>query len=130
MRFRLSNAQRKDLLIRGTPLAVALPVPVTDPDDWFEWARKSLCEEGIYVAGVDVQTITVAPPSGAGLTGIIGRIVHDDAANADVLTWGVEVLVCDLDPPTKPRQPRKRLQWPQYAESIAGKWPAEPAEAT
>lgn len=129
MRFRLSNAQRKDLLIRGVPLAVALPTPVHDPDDWLEWARRAFCEEGIYVTDVRVDTISVAPPSGGGLTGVIGRIVHDQDANADVLTWGVEVLICDLDPPTKPRESRNWLQWPQYAESRVAKWPAEPAAA-
>lgn len=123
MRFRLSTAQRKDLLIRGTPLAVVLPSPVDDPDDWLEWAQQALCEEGIYVTDCRVTTISVAPPSGGGLTGVIGRIVHDQEANADVLTWGVEVVMCDLDPPTKARQQRKRPQWPHYAESRAGKWP-------
>lgn len=129
MRFRLSNAQKKKLAMQGTPLAIALPTPERPPNDWFAWAKQALIEEGIYLTDAYVDMITIAPPSGGGLTGVIGRIVHDQESNADVLTWGVEVVVCHLDPLTGARNSRELLQWPGYAKSPAGKWPAEPAAA-
>jgi hypothetical protein len=128
MRFRLSTAQRKDLLIRGIPLRIALPAPADDPPDWFPWAKRALGEEGIYLRNVVVESILVAPPSGGGLTGVIGRIVHDEDSNAENLTWLIEVVLCDLNPPTKPRHRRKRPQWPQSAEHNGQKWPAPPVK--
>lgn len=122
MNFRLSNTQKKELLIRATPLRIALPTPPEDPDNWLQWARTSLLEEGKYVTGVFVDRISVTTPSSQGLGSVIGSIVHGEPAY-DSLTWGVDVAICNLDPPASPRHDRLPVQWPLYAETNGSRWP-------
>lgn len=123
MLFRLSNTQKKELLIRATPLRIALPTPPEDPDNWLQWARRSLLEEGKYVTGVFVDRVFVTTPSIQGLGSVIGSIVHGEPAD-DNLTWGVDAAICNLDPPAPPRHGRLPVQWPLYAEHNGVRWPS------
>jgi len=79
--YHLSNTQRKELLDRGSPLLLALPVPLDRPADLVAWARSVLEPDiaplvaeaqrrSIWVAifsGRDRETLT---GNGSGLTGL------------------------------------------------------------
>ena len=108
--------------MRGTPLAIALPVPMEDPPDWLAWAKQSLGDEGRYVTRKpEVMTLAVAPNgSDAGLTSVIGGLVD---ASTEAFYWLVEVAVVKLDPPTAARHKRSKVQWPGSVQTKYGRWP-------
>ena len=121
--YRLSNAQKKQLLIRAVPLTIALPTPPTYPDDWTDWACRVLVEDGQYVSAVSLDTLAVGPSSDGGMNGIIGEIKHEDDGGG--LTWGVDVALVYLDPPTPARHQRSKPQWPAMAEHNGVQWPKQ-----
>lgn len=123
MKYHLSNAQRKELLVRAVPLAIAIPAPMDDPDDWLAWAQESLGDEGQYVHRIpEVCTLPVGPlKSDAGLTSVIGGFVSP----AEGFYWRVEVAIVELDPPCTPRGKRVRVQWPGSVQDNFGRWPRE-----
>ena len=122
MRYHLSNGQRKELLLRGTPLAIAIPAPPEDPPNWLEWARNVIVEDGQHVVSAEPCTVTVSRSGieGDGLTGFIGTI-HE--GTPDFFCWGVDAVVCHLDPPGSSRRDRKRVQWPATAVRGDQRWP-------
>lgn len=124
IRFELSNGQKKALLIRAQPLRIALPAPAIAPENWLLWARESLWEHGRLITGVIQDHIDVCSPSGQGMSGVIGRIVRQD--ETPVLTWGVDVIICNVDPPVKARHPREVVQWPGRAFNVetGQEWPS------
>lgn len=127
--YHLSNAQRKELLVRGTPLAIALPTPIDDPPDWLAWARAALGDEGQYVSRrPEIISMAVGPrKSDAGLTSVIGGFVD---ALTEPFCWLVEVAIVELDPPTAPRHKRAKVQWPGSVQTKYGRWPKkEPIDA-
>jgi len=113
--YRLSNRQRKELLIRGRPIAISLPIAeeVRDP---IAVARRLLPEldgqAGERISRAEVATIYVAPLVGSdcdgGLTAILGRIA-DEACGHWIVTH--EVLIVEISP-HKPRGTMTPLQWP------------------
>lgn len=125
MIFRLSNTQKKQLLIRGGPLQIAIPTPEFDPENgWLPWARRAFIEDGKYITGVLIDHVTVTPTGDRGLAGLMGAIVHDPAsADESLLMWRIEVALLNFDPPNKPRQPRQRVQWPASAEHDGVRYP-------
>ena len=127
MKYYLSNAQRKELLVRAVPLAIALPAPMDDPDDWLIWAQEALGDDGQYVHRTpEVFTLPVGPvKSDAGLTSIIGGFVRPTGE----FYWRVEVAVVELDPPCKPRGVRGKIQWPAFVRDNFGRWPREVSDA-
>ena len=122
MIYRLSNAQKKQLLIRAVPLTIAIPTPPNYPDDWTDWARRVLVEDGRHVSAVSLDTIAVGPSSDIGMNGVIGEIKHEDDGGG--LTWGVDVALVYLDPPDPARHQRTKPQWPALAEHNGVQWPA------
>ena len=129
MIYHLSSAQHKQLTDRMGPLCIALPAPEVDPPDWLEWAKSMISEKHRqYVTQAVVTTITVGPPQGDGLTGVIGQIDPPDKT----FSWGVEVVLCDLDPPMKSRHLRSKPQWPASVDTGKpfGRWPRERQHAT
>lgn len=127
MIFRLSNRQRKELLLRGTPLLIVLPAPRDCPDDdadVLKWARHALDEDKRYVTRAYRDDVCVTPHGGDGLAGVIGQIVQ---GRADELCWWVDCILVELDPPTTPRHPRSRSQWPAAAITAHKQWPAATA---
>jgi len=127
MIFRLSNRQRKELLIRATPLLVALPAPRDCPESdsgMLAWARRSLPEDSGHVRRAYREDLCVAPPCGDGLSAVIGQIVQGRSAG---LCWWVDCVLVELDPPTQPRHPRTRAAWPAAAVTEQRQWPADAA---
>jgi hypothetical protein len=124
MIYYLSSAQHKQLTDRMGPLRIALPAPQDDPADWLQWARSVISEKHRqYVVDAWPEVITVSPSRGGGLDGVIGSIETRDADFA----WGVEAVLCDLDPPMEARHPRSRPQWPARVDTqtASGTWPKE-----
>lgn len=124
MIYRLSNGQKKQLLIRGGPLTIAVPAPADIPASWIEWARHSFIDEGKYITGVRIDHIVVTTPAGDGLAGVIGAIVHAADPDPSRLTWAIEVAILHFDPPNAPRHARTQIQWPAMAECDGRRWPA------
>jgi len=126
MIYRLSNNQRKELLVRGTPLAIAIPAPFSDPEDWLAWAKQSLGDEGQYVHKVpEVMMLPVGPPNtDSGLASIIGNLA---TATEQPFHWLVEVAIVELDPPLSSRHKRSKVQWPGSVdtETAAGVFPRQ-----
>ncbi len=113
--FRLSNRQRKDLMIRQVSLKIVLPVPSEDPPNWKRWARQMLPDEAASIAHVsEPQSIPVACSSVAdadGLADYIGRL--DITPDDQRLQIMVEVVVVTLTPPgSKVRHRSSKLEWP------------------
>lgn len=124
MIFRLSSRQQKELLVRGTPLLIVLPAPRDCPEtdaDLLTWSRHAIREHSQYAKRAYREDICVAPDAGDGLSGVIGQIVH---GRADSLCWWVDCVLVELDPPTPPRHPRSRAQWPGVALASGRQWPA------
>ena len=122
MKYHLSNGQLKSLLIRHTPIRIALPAPEDDPPDWLEWAR-SVMDQDIRdrIVRAEPQVIAVGPVgSRDGLAGVIGEIEPLDRS----LIWLVEVCIVDLQP-RKKLHPPARLQWPKSVDTPSGRWPIE-----
>ena len=133
MKYRLSNNQKKELLIRSQPLAIAIPAPrdvPEDPAELLQWARDAF-EEGQYVTHAERDDVCVIPSGAADFSGMIGAIVNDDPPT---FAWWVDCIICHLDPTTPPRHQRKKLQWPAAAVSRGRIWPkpldAEPVPET
>lgn len=125
MIFRLSNRQRKELLIRATPLLVVLPAPRDCQENdagLLKWARHALDEDKQHVTRAYRDDVCVTTPNGHdGLSGVIGQIVQ---GRADELCWWVDCVLVELDPLSTPRHPRSRPQWPAAAITANKQWPA------
>lgn len=111
--YLLSNRQRKDLLVRGAPIELALPAPPIKIDDPVNWARTMLPQDVrqyVTEARLDLVRVALGNRSDAGLTSIIGEIVE----RIDRLTIGVSVVRVLLTPAAR-RHPAVGLQWPADA---------------
>jgi hypothetical protein len=110
--YELSNRQRKSLLVRGTPLRIALPVPPHEIEDPMSWAQSVLPRDvRQYVRSAEEQEITVDPLTiGENLTGVLGAIREYDR---DQPRWllTVVVVVVTLEPDDIRHKP-ERLAWP------------------
>jgi hypothetical protein len=81
--YRLSNRQRKDLLIRATGLVIAIPQPYSlgDEDDPAEFARQSLPDDGGSIESAEWDDVAACPsPGGPGLGGLLGAIAFPPAS--------------------------------------------------
>jgi hypothetical protein len=122
MHYHLSSRQTKALLIRHTPLQIAIPAPEVDPPDWLEWAR-SVMDSDIrdHITRAVAGVIAVGPPRGSdGLASVIGEIDPHDRS----LVWMVEVVLLDIQP-IKSLHPCLRLQWPKCVDTAGVRWPLE-----
>lgn len=122
MKYHLSSRQAKELVLRATPLEIALPAPPNDPPDFLEWARSALIQYGEYIVTAEPTTLYVTPNDGDGLSGLIGMI--GDQPPRGVFCITVEVVICELDPPVKARRERTRCQWPGCAVLGERRWPS------
>jgi hypothetical protein len=116
MQYRLSNAQQKELLIRGQQLTIAVPTLDTDDADIArQFAERSLPEVSEHIADAWVQLIRVAlPGAGKGLTGKLGVILPEGALpKSEQITVNVEVCLVSLRPP-RCRGELKKVQWPGW----------------
>ena len=122
MQYHLSGRQLKSLLIRHTPICIALPAPEDDPPDWLAWARSVLdADVRTHLVSAEPDVITLGPGRGSdGLASVIGEIEPRDRS----IVWQVEVVICDLNP-IKSLHKRERLQWPKCVDTESGRWPRE-----
>lgn len=119
LRYSLSSSQQKELLIRGQPLLIAVPMRKDcDSDEAATQLAREwlLLPDGVRVVSAQVQEIEVeAALKGAdrrNLTEVLGTILGDRAnrENAVVLTRHVVLLAIVRGP--QERHPLKSPQWP------------------
>lgn len=121
MKYHLSSRQSKELMLRATPLEIALPAPPDDPPDWVAWARNAIVQFGEFVKEAEPCVLYVTPNNGDGLSGVIGCI--GDQPPRGQFYFGVDAVVCKLDPPVAARRDRLRCQWPGCAILGDQRWP-------
>lgn len=114
-RYRLSNRQRKELLVRGAELRIALPAPPEDADA-LAWSREVLPRDVAHmIVSADETELLVEPTIQVRrpetLTELLGAIVPETQARA----WGVCVaaIVVTLRPADCRHPGRPEPQWPQ-----------------
>ncbi len=124
--YHLSNRQRKDLLIRGTGLTIAIPQPwdLSDDDDPAEFARRSLPEDRDAVESAGWTDIAVSMPAGgAGLAGVFGAILSPSREiPVTTLHLVIRVALARLEA----RDERRRhatQQWPGRVTCGEWRWP-------
>jgi hypothetical protein len=128
--YHLSNAQSKELKIRGREIQIAIPADLAcdDATDPLAWACERLTEDdAAFVVAADWDELAVDPSRGAGGLGlVIGTIVPADEARS---RWYYLVPVCVVT--LRPRSVRGKLEGVRWPGSVAlrGKvWPEETAQ--
>lgn len=113
--YRLSNRQRKELLVRGQQITIAIPANADD-EDAVAFAKSSLPEDELCVSDAEWDEIAVLLTTGAtdGLTGVIGEI-KTNQSGVGKLTIYVMVCVVTLTPPSRPRGKIGGIHWPGSA---------------
>lgn len=120
MKYRLSNSQRKELVVRARSLSIAIPAPIgTEPPDLVAWAKSHFdAQDSPYIQSVELEEIYTSP-SGVESNPLqvrSGAIVSESAARSDcehgkiILT--IVVAVIRFEPPNRPRGNAPKLQWP------------------
>jgi len=114
--YSLSNHQLKELLTRGRPLLLALPLPPNEVTDPADWARSVLpLELRGYVVSAEEQEVRAAPkvcPQGSGPGGEYRLAdVLGDIARAERWTVGIACIVARLEH-GQPRGSPIGPQWP------------------
>lgn len=111
MKFRLSNRQQKELVIRGQSLTVAVPWEPT----WWEAdesdIRRMIPElpSDVEITVYDAEEIAVVYEGTTGSAAELGSIVDED--NPDPSLDRVWIVAAKLTP-MRCRGEVKRLQWP------------------
>lgn len=123
MPYTLSNAQQKELLVRGQPLLIALPLPQSDPETDAEALREArrllVVPEGVQIVSAQINETWVESPTKhewppQTLAQWLGAIVPDGRLD-QVASWQVlsrHVLIVALVRGPAERQPLKAPQWP------------------
>ena len=109
--YHLSNSQRKELLLRGQQIELALPVPPHRTPDPLAWARSVLPRDIAPLAtAARVEALWVAAirSPAPNLTGHLGRIVPDPIGT---LCQRVQAVIVTLTPADH-RGTREGLSWP------------------
>lgn len=126
--YQLSNDQKKELLIKGRSVQIALPTPHDEPEDLLEWARSVLPRDlQPLVRSAELELVEVRPNLGSrrnNLTELLGEIVsdlpdedddeEDDRPRPEELTLWVDVCVITLagNVPRDPDGQPLPVQWP------------------
>lgn len=119
--YRLSGRQAKELLTRGQQLRIAIPEPpgLAYDSDLLEFARASLPDVATYITEAVCEDLLVEPPSGPGLTGVLGSIQAEPTG----MCWLVPAVVATLRP-VHCRGRTANIQWPASAHDEHGRrWP-------
>jgi hypothetical protein len=113
--YTLSNRQRKELLVRGQQLLVAIPLGPDDDIDPVQFARDSLAEDHEWVTEAEIADVmTCASGAEGGLNNILGQILdfeYDVAINLSKVPSFVAVVIATLTPPNC-RGEASTVQWP------------------
>lgn len=112
--YHLSSGQRKELLVRGRPITLLLPVPPIEIDDPVDWARSVLpADLRPLVRSAAEEEVLVSPHSmrarrAENLTELLGAIVGES-----VRAWLVTMIVVRVElSPAEPRGKALPAQWP------------------
>lgn len=118
-RFTLSSSQQKELLVRGQPLLIAVPMRQDCESDQ---AATQLAREWLVlpancrVVSAQVQEIEVsaqiAPRGGETLADLLGSILRDDADRSQHRLVCRHVVLMALVRGPEDRHPLKVPQWP------------------
>lgn len=124
--YHLSNGQKKELLIRGRRLRIALPVPPHEVDDPLDWVRSVLDEtiaERVTHA-VEDEVWCLAPSvtnrSDSTLSAHWGQIVSEPDRK---LCLRVVAVVVTLTP-RNCRGTRPGISWPSHLTFLGEVYPA------
>ena len=119
--YRLSGRQAKELVARGQSLRIAIPEPPDLPDDCdlLAFARESLPAVSGEIVEAERIELSVEPPTGPGLTGVIGSIQERPGG----LSWLVPAVVVTIRPAAHQRGRVDKIQWPASAHCGAQRWP-------
>lgn len=119
--YHLSNHQRREILVRGTELRIALPAPPKMPGGAKEWAKSVLESDIAGLVTVAEETELWVNPNSLvdGLTGLIGEIT-EPSPTAFVIC--VVAIVVTLTPTNKRRQSTKP-RWPVSVEFFGKQLP-------
>lgn len=113
--YTLSNGQRKELMVRGRPVMIALPAPPIEVDDPIDWAKSMLpADLRQCVVSAELREVRVDPTGSREnpptvLPHIMGSIVTDDHRGWTVCHVAVVVRL-EHSRPT--RGTATKLQWP------------------
>lgn len=126
MPYTLSNAQQKELLVRGQPLLIALPLPRSDPETnaraLAEARRLLVLPEGVRIVSAEVDEVWVQAPErhpwpAESLTQWLGPIVGEAALGQvpaeTLIVRHVAILALVRGPAD--RHPLTSPQWPNGA---------------
>lgn len=115
--YHLSNRQRKELLVRGTQLRLALPVPPHAVDDPRDWAASVLTTDvRDMVTEAEETELTVSAirrTANDQLVSHLGEILDPDCGQY-LLT--VVVILVTLRPPNCRHTSLAPPQWPMQVE--------------
>lgn len=89
--YRLTNQQRKQLLVRSVPLRIVIPSPGEELSDAEadRYARAALTDARRYVTIAYQTDIVCRPAGGDGLAGVLGQILPDQSTppDDDLVIW-------------------------------------------
>lgn len=122
--YHLSGRQAKELHSRGSELRLAIPRPLDSNDDDCprEFARRSLPGvEPERIVAAEWSAVPVGPPSGDGLSAVLGVILDAETAKHE---WHWVVDVCEVTlAPRIVRHVATRIKWPGKCEFAGWSWP-------
>lgn len=124
--YRLSGRQAKEITARGQVLWIAIPEPHDLPrgTDLLEFARASLPDPGGAIVAAEQMELTVEPPSGPGLAGVLGSI----QARPSGVHLIVAAIVVEIRP-ARVQGESRNIQWPMFAFDAHGRrWPKGESE--
>ena len=103
-RYAMSNRQRKELLVRGRPLRLAIPCPPEKITDPAAFVRRSLVDASDgTIHDADIEEISVHPFSPG-----LGRIVPEGETDYTIQVAVVSFVLR----PANVRGPETKLEWP------------------
>lgn len=130
--YRLSNRQKKELLIRDRMIVVAIPAtweacemderPTVDLRDWAA-ARIEGIERSQIVSALLLDVVVEPKRGGDGLTAILGMITDPAPGRLQIVVSVVAVTLCAT---ARPRHAPTPLAWPGSARCGDMIWPREP----
>jgi hypothetical protein len=115
MKFRLSNRQRKELMIRGTQLQIAIPAPAYECDDAAAYFAAAVDLGGATIVDVHEDELHVGLPTGRGDPSVSERRLGEPLVSdppPEILTGVWLVLVATLRGPDQIRRRSDRPTWP------------------
>lgn len=124
--YRLSGRQAKEITARGQALWIAIPEPPDLPPgaDLLAFARAALPDPGGEIVSAEQMELSVEPPCGPGLAGVLGAIQSRPSG----LSWLVAAIVVQIRP-ARVQGEITKIQWPVSAHLGDLRWPRRADDA-